>query len=180
MVAGLAVVLVIAGGLVWWFGSFRARPWVPTCTDIAPSLRAELGGVWTVTDPDKGREKGKYQSSSLCTISFITADQKYTGTLDLFTVVALDQDAGRDDVAQAQCGATDQHVPVPPDYAAFRVCVQTTSLWTRVTTWAAANERWGSSAVQINLRDDEQGAVAYANDLSRLAMEKALTMSEPE
>ncbi|GAA4259753.1 hypothetical protein [Dactylosporangium darangshiense] len=180
LIAGLAAVtLVIAGGLVWWFGPFRDRPWVPTCTDVAPGLQTELGGTWTVTDPDEGRAKGKHQSTSRCTIAFVTADQKYTGTLDLFTVVALDPDAGSKDVASAQCGVTDKHVEVPQGYHAFRLCSQTNSTQTFVTVWAAKNDRWGTASVTINLRDNEQAATTYANDLSRLAAKKALTMSEP-
>ncbi|BBH70710.1 hypothetical protein ACTI_73950 [Actinoplanes sp. OR16] len=173
--------LLLAGGLVWWLGPLRARPWVPTCTDLAPALQDQVGGGWTVTDPDEGREGGEHQSSTTCTISFVTADQKYTGTLDMAVAAALDEDGGADEVAGAPCGDSDRQVAVPPGYQAYRVCSTTTGATTLVTVWAAKNDRWGSAGVSINLRDgDAQAATAYAHDVARLAIDQALTMTEPE
>ncbi|MEV6602434.1 hypothetical protein AB0M36_37135 [Actinoplanes sp. NPDC051346] len=175
-----AVALVVAGALVWWFGPLRDRPWVPTCTDLAPNLQTEQGGAWTVTDPDEGRENGKHQSSSTCEISFVTADQKYTGTLYLFTVAADNPDTARKDVASFPCVGTADPVSVPQDYHALRMCSLTTSSQTLVSVWAAKNDRQVTSRVTINIRGDAQAATAYAQQLSRLAADKALTVPEPE
>jgi hypothetical protein len=39
----VAVVVTIAGGVLWWIGRSDGRlPWVPTCTDLAPRSRSNL------------------------------------------------------------------------------------------------------------------------------------------
>lgn len=181
VIAGSALVLVTAGVLVWRADPFEAAsPWVPTCTDLASRLQADLGGGWTVTDPDEYREKNGHRSSSTCVISFVTADQKYTGTIDMFAVGASDPDAARKDVASFRCGDSDGHAQVPEGYHAFRVCSLTNSTYSRVSVHAAKADRRVTMAAKVNVRDDGQAATAYAQDLSRLAADEALTIAEPE
>ncbi|WP_164465868.1 hypothetical protein [Actinoplanes teichomyceticus] len=155
-----------------------ASPWVPTCTDLTPRLRTELGGEWTVTDPDGDRDR--FHSSSTCTISFVTADQRYTGGIDLFTIGAPDPDAARHDVDSYRCGGTDVQVDLPRGYHAFRICSATTSMRTLVSVYAAKGDRRVTASVTVNLRDDVRAATTYARDLSRLAADRALTMARPE
>jgi hypothetical protein len=180
LIAVLAVGVLAAGGLLWWGLYGNRSPWVPSCTDLAPSLQAELGGGWTVTDPDEYRAKSGHRSSSTCEMSFVTADQKYTGTLRLFTVAATDPEAARHEVESYWCGVSDVSVQRPPHYHAFRVCADTNTVQTHVSVYAAKGDRRVTTSLTINLRDDTQAAAEYADDLGRLVADKALTIAEPD
>lgn len=125
VVVGLVgVILAIGYGMVWWIDPFRGD-WVPTCTDVAPRMQAELGGGWTVTDPDEYREESRHRTSSTCEMAFVTADQKYTGTVHLFTVGAPDVEAARKDVNSYQCAGTETAAEPGHGYDAVRLCSST-------------------------------------------------------
>jgi hypothetical protein len=180
LIAVLAVGVLAAGGLLWWGLYGNRSPWVPSCTDLAPSLQAELGGGWTVTDPDEYRAKSGHRSSSTCAISFVTADQKYTGTIDMSTFGSSDTETARREVESYGCGKAGADIPVTKDYHAFGICSWTGSTYSRAAVHAAKGDRRVNISTKVNVRGDELAAEAYAQDLSRLVADRALTIAEPD
>lgn len=179
LVAVAACGVLVVAGLLWWGLAGNRSPWVPTCTDLVPVLQSELGGGWTVTDPDEYRAKSGHRSSSMCTISFVTADQKYNGTVRLFTVGAPDPEAARREVERYWCGVTSVAAARPQGYHAFRICADANTMQVHASVYAAKDDRRITTSVTINLRDDAQATAAYADDLGRLITDKALTVAEP-
>ncbi|MEU4626440.1 hypothetical protein AB0G04_41480 [Actinoplanes sp. NPDC023801] len=180
LIAVLAAGVLAAGGLLWWGLLGNRSPWVPTCTDLAPGLQAELGGGWTVTDPDEYRARSGHRSSSTCVISFVTADQKYTGTIDMFTVGSSDTETARREVESYGCGKAGADIPATQDYHAFGICSSTNNSYSRASVHAAKDYRRVTVSTKVNVREDEPGAAAYAQDLSRLVADRALTIAEPD
>ena len=177
LIPALAAVVVVAAGLTWWVIAARsASPWVPTCTDLISGLRADPGGTWRVSDPDDGRDNG-HDNVSTCEFAFVSADRKHTGTLALFTAGAPDPETARRDVAGYPC-VDEVMDPRPPGYLAFRLCTQTTELRTTASTYAAKDDRQATAMAAVNLRDDTASATTFAQDLSRLVADRALTVPE--
>lgn len=115
----LAVIVVAAA--LWQLYPFGdRRPWVPTCTDLAPRMQSTVGGAWSVAEPDANRDKN--QTSIICELAFTSADQRFSGTAQVFITGEADQGTSRREVTNAPCTGTTLPATLPAGYLALRAC----------------------------------------------------------
>jgi hypothetical protein len=131
-----------------------------------------------VTEADPNRDEN--EASTICGISFVSGNQRFTGELDLFAVGEPDAETARQEVASAPCEGTIAAVGVPDGLLAVRSCSFATSEKAITTGHAADGERRVTVRVSGSIRDDVAAATTYAQEVGRVAATDVLTLPEPE
>jgi hypothetical protein len=178
---GIVVALLAVAGLVLWQrGTFTEdRPDVPSCPELVKTLPTAAGGIWAMIKPDPSRRK---KPSTFCELSFISADDRYSGTVSVLIVGDTDEERLRREVRNAACSD-----PAPPHdaanhgYLAFQACDGTVGALDGASVLAAKKPRSVHMTVTIARRPGTHAeAIDFARNLARAVADEGLTVPASE
>ncbi|MEV4637431.1 hypothetical protein AB0J80_08775 [Actinoplanes sp. NPDC049548] len=164
---------------LWQLDPFADRPArVPSCTDLAPAMQSTAGGAWSVSDPDKDRSET--ESSTVCQLTFTSADQRFSGTALVLVQGDTEEEAARRKAAKTECLGIATVAAVPNGYSAYRTCEQNNGERVNGSVVAAKGNRWTHLSVftSVPAGAEAAAAIAYAQDMAGKLAELAMTLTE--
>jgi hypothetical protein len=181
-IAVVVVLVAVAGLVLWQKGVFdRDPPDVPGCAELAKVLPTAAGGTWAVSepDPDYGRLT---KSTTLCEISFISADQRYSGTVSVFISGSTDDEALLSEVRGRRCNDSVQPLDAASNgYLAIKTCDDMIGESLFANVLAAKHPRWVDMVVKLSRwSGTDTEASDFARNLARTAADQGLTIPASE
>jgi hypothetical protein len=179
----VVVGLIAALGLVLWRGGVFSEdhPDVPSCPELADTLPAAAGGTWAVSKPDPNYPR-LTKASTLCELGFISADQRYSGTVSVFIAGNTDDEALQRGVRDARCNGSVRPLDTASSgYLALKTCVDMIGESIFADVLAAKKPRRVHMVGKVARRSGTDAeASGFARSLARTVADQGLTIPPSE
>jgi hypothetical protein len=178
----LVALLTVAGFVLWQRGAFTNEyPDVPSCPELAKTLPAAAGGSWAVSKPDPSYGR-RTRSTTICELSFISADQRFSGNVFVSISGNANDEALRQKVRDARCDGSMRSLDTASDgYLAVKACDGTFGEVDHANVLAAKDPRRVDMVVRVVKRHGSHvEALSFARSLVRTVADQGLTIPASE